>query len=151
MSCTERHRGNPEASEKNVAHGRGVGEARRASAVNLENIPRTCGECHDEILDAYRTSNHFEHLVKKKEEKQGPNCVTCHGSMATSVPDVETVGKACARCHNEEKDNHTEIPDDARVILNKLLSIDSFYRYLSHRLEPEQKGQILEELDGRLG
>ncbi len=150
VSCTDCHGGNPEASEEKAAHGPGVGEARRTSAVNFENIPRTCGECHEEILDAYRTSNHFEHLVKKKEEKQGPNCVTCHGSMATSVPDVETVGKACARCHNEEKDNNPETPDDARVILNKLLSIDRFYRYLSHRLEPDKREKILEELDVKI-
>ena len=150
VSCSDCHGGNPEIAGKKGAHGGEVGEEGRNNAVNFRNIPDTCGQCHDEILDAYLGSNHFKHLVKAKQEKQGPNCVTCHGSMNTTVLDVTTVKAACARCHNEKTENKPEIPDEARVILNKFLSIDRFNRYLSVRLKPEEKTSILNDADARI-
>jgi hypothetical protein len=150
VSCSDCHGGNPELADKKKAHGAEVGEEQQASAVNFKNIPDTCGQCHDDFHDAYLESNHFEHLVKAKQEKQGPNCVTCHGSMNTTVLDVTTVEAACARCHNEETDNHPEIPNDARLILNKFLSIDRFYRYMTHRLEPDAKKAFFEDADPRI-
>ena len=150
VSCSDCHGGNPEIAGKQGAHGEEVGEEGKDNAVNFKNIPDTCGQCHDEFLEAYLGSNHFEHLAKAKQEKQGPNCVTCHGSMNTSVLDVTTVKAACARCHNEETGNKPEIPDEARVILNKFLSIDRFHRYLSVRLKPEEKAAFLVDTDARI-
>ena len=150
VTCFDCHGGDPEIAEKKGAHGTGLGESKASSAVNFKNIPETCGQCHEEILDSYRESEHFKHLIREKEEKQGPNCVTCHGSMGTSVPNVASVEAACVRCHNDETENHPEIPDDARVILNKFLSIDRFYRYISVRIEPEERGPFLEKIDAQI-
>jgi hypothetical protein len=150
VTCFDCHGGKADVADKNGAHGAGVGESEKKSAVNFKNIPHTCGQCHEEILDAYRESNHFEHLIAKKEEKQGPNCVTCHGSMSTSIPDVTTVEEACARCHNEKTDNHPEIPDDARSILNQFRLIDRFYRSISIRLDAAERGEFLGKLDASI-
>jgi hypothetical protein len=150
VTCFDCHGGDPEIADKKGAHGIGLGEESASSAVNFKNIPDTCGQCHEEILDSYRESEHFKHLVRKKEEKQGPNCVTCHGSMGTSIPNVTSVEEACVRCHNDETENHPEIPEDARTILNKFLSIDRFYRYIRVRLEPEERGPFLDKIDVRL-
>jgi hypothetical protein len=150
VSCADCHGGDPTASGKKEAHGTEVSSSRENSAVDFRSIPDTCGQCHDEFLDAYHKSNHFEHLVKAKQEQQGPNCVTCHGSMNTTVLDVTTVGAACARCHNEETGNHPDIPDQARVILNKFLSIDRFHRYMSLRLDAEERKAFFGEVDPRI-
>jgi Cytochrome c554 and c-prime len=72
VTCSDCHGGNPEFSDKARAHGGEVGEEGRNNAVNFRNIPDTCGQCHDEFLEAYLGSKHFKHLVKAKQEKQGP-------------------------------------------------------------------------------
>lgn len=150
VSCADCHGGNPEAAGKKEAHGTEVVMDREKSAIGFEHVPDTCGQCHDDFLEAYLQSNHFKHLVKAGQEQQGPNCVTCHGSMNTSVLDVTTVRAACARCHNEEMDNHPEIPDKARTILNKFLSIDRFHRYMSARLEADERQAFFAEVDPRI-
>jgi hypothetical protein len=70
--------------------------------------------------------------------------------MNTTVLDVTSVKAACERCHSEKTGNKPEIPDEARVILNKFLSIDRFNRYLSVRLKPEEKSAILNDADARI-
>ena len=95
------------------------GEARSNhpdNATGPYNIPRTCGECHEEIYEGFRESTHFDHVVAKQQEEQGPTCVTCHGSINVSVLNVVTVEEACARCHNEESGNHPENPAEARSL-----------------------------------
>jgi hypothetical protein len=150
VTCSDCHGGNPRIADKKKAHGANVGEESPDSAVNFKNIPDTCGRCHDEFLAAYLDSDHFGNLVKAEQQHQGPNCVTCHGSMNTAVLDVATVKAACARCHNDETENNPEIPDEARVILNRFLSIDRFHRYVSVRLKLEERRSIFEVADPRI-
>ncbi|MBW2372473.1 MAG: ammonia-forming cytochrome c nitrite reductase subunit c552, partial [Deltaproteobacteria bacterium] len=139
VSCADCHGGDPEVSDKKASHGRDVGgEDGAGSAVNFRNLPDTCGTCHDEISEGFRESDHFDHLIRKKQDKQGPSCVTCHGSLNVAVLNVNTVEEACARCHNEEKDNHPDIPEKAEVILNRLLSIHRYYRYIGKRGDPAE-------------
>jgi hypothetical protein len=145
VGCSDCHGGNPAASDEEGAHGGEVGEAAPQSAVNFRNIPKTCGECHKDFLNAYQESAHFEHLVAEGEEAQGPSCVTCHGSMSVGVLDVNTVQDACARCHNEETENNPHIPEEAKLILNKLLSISRFYRYIAVRGDPVETRAFFEK------
>ena len=133
VDCSDCHGGNPDKLDKDGAHGQDLSGSASMSAVNFENIPKTCGQCHEEIYKAYRKSNHFEHLATTDQEIQGPSCVTCHGSINVDVLDVNTVYESCARCHNEEEDNHPENPKRARAILNKFLSIHRFYRFITIR------------------
>jgi hypothetical protein len=136
VSCSDCHGGDPGASDKKKAHAGDVGGGIQTSAVNFKNIPETCGQCHEDFLEAYRGSSHFEHLVTKKQEEQGPSCVTCHGSVNESVLNVTTVQQACARCHNE--------------ILNKFLSIHRFYRYIAVRGEPEKTQEFFKKADSEI-
>ena len=121
--------------------------ANAKSAVNFRNIPRTCGECHEEIYQGFRESAHFDHVVAKKQEDQGPTCVTCHGSINVAVLNVVTVEEACARCHNEETDNHPENPVEARSLLNKFLSIHRYYRYITVRGDPADTKPFFKQVD----
>ena len=150
VSCEDCHGGDATSSDKNTAHGKGIGGAARASGVNFANIPTTCGECHSEILEGFRKSAHFEHLVAEAQEDQGPTCVTCHGSINVNVLNVTSVGASCARCHNEESDNHPENPEKATAILNKFLSIHRFYRYITVRAEPADARKFFRDMDKRL-
>jgi nitrate/TMAO reductase-like tetraheme cytochrome c subunit len=150
VTCDDCHGGNPRASDKVEAHGDGVGEEDEDSGVYFKNVPETCGECHEEILEGFQKSNHFEHVAAKKAEDQGPTCVTCHGSIDVGVLNVNSVEAACVRCHNEETDNHPEHPEKAREILNRFLSISRFYRYITIRVEPDEAKVFFMDIDERL-
>jgi nitrate/TMAO reductase-like tetraheme cytochrome c subunit len=147
ITCSDCHGGNPEAEEKEVAHDTEMAGSEKDSAVNFKNIPSTCGHCHDEIYDAYRESKHFEHLLENQEEQQGPNCVTCHGSINAVALKVTTVRKACSRCHNEEEENHPEIPDEAEGLLSSFLSIHRYYRYITIRGEQDDNAKFFKLMD----
>jgi hypothetical protein len=54
--------------------------------------------------------------------------VTCHGSINSEVLNVNSVAVACARRHNEERDNRPNDPEKARAVLNRFLSIRRFHR-----------------------
>jgi hypothetical protein len=133
VSCVDCHGGDAEKADKKAAHGGDLSEGNEASRVNFRNIPSTCGECHEEVYEAYRTSKHAEHLVKDASEEQGPSCVTCDGSIDVGVIHVNAVHDSCARCENEESDNHPENAERARAILQKFLSIHRYYRYIVSR------------------
>jgi nitrate/TMAO reductase-like tetraheme cytochrome c subunit len=150
VTCVDCHGGNPDVSDKDAAHAGDLSGSGRRSAVNFRNIPRTCGECHDEIYEGFRKSSHFEHLVAKKQEDQGPTCVTCHGSINVAVLNVTTVEETCHRCHNEETDNHPETAGEARALLNRFLSIHRYYRYITVRGDPAETRTFFEVIDARI-
>ena len=147
VSCEDCHDGNPELAEKDAAHGSAISADNEASPVNFRNIPQTCGLCHEDILEGFSKSEHFEHIVAKKQEKQGPTCVTCHRSMNVEVLNVNSVRESCARCHNEEKNNHPENPEKAEHILNRFLSIHRLYRYINKNAEPEEAQALFASID----
>lgn len=149
VACSDCHGGNSDALDKKKAHGRGVGVADVASGVYYKNVSETCGECHDEILEGFQTSEHFKHVRENEDEKQGPTCVTCHGSINVGILNVNTVESVCERCHNEERDNLPENPAKAKKILNSFLSIDRFYRYISIRIDPKEARSFFKEADAR--
>jgi hypothetical protein len=149
VTCSDCHGGDPAAPDKEAAHQGRISESEHTSTVSFQNIPETCGHCHEDILAAYRSSLHSDHLVTHGQERQGPNCVTCHGSMAVSILDETNVEAACARCHNRKTQNHPEVPGDAREILDRFLSINRLHRYISVRLEPDEAG-FLEKVDARM-
>jgi nitrate/TMAO reductase-like tetraheme cytochrome c subunit len=151
VSCEDCHGGNSRIRDKKGAHGTDVsGGLTAGSPVSFENIPSTCGVCHDDIYEGFRKSNHFPHLVEKKQERQGPNCVTCHGSINATVLNVNTVKKTCLRCHNDETENHPEIPDKASDALNLFLSIQRYYRYIGIRGEPADTQTFFAVMDKRV-
>ncbi|MBF0352414.1 MAG: ammonia-forming cytochrome c nitrite reductase subunit c552 [SAR324 cluster bacterium] len=145
VTCTDCHGGNQEEADKKLAHGKDID-----SNVRFANVPDTCGTCHDDIYNGYRKSPHFENLTKKKDGHQGPNCVTCHGSLNVAALNVNTVKKTCVQCHNEKTKNNPEIPDKAENLLNQFLSIHRFYRYISLRGEPTDTKSFLTGIDGQL-
>jgi nitrate/TMAO reductase-like tetraheme cytochrome c subunit len=150
VSCDECHGGDPKTAQKDKAHGEGVAASDTSSGIHYRNIARTCGKCHEDILEGFQKSDHFEHVAAKGEDKQGPTCVTCHGSIDAEILDVNSVEATCARCHNLETDNNPEIPEKARYVLNKFLSIHRFDRYITTRAEPDDASEFFADLDPKL-
>lgn len=151
VSCDDCHGGNPAVSDKQGAHGGDLGEAGVKSAVNFRNIPSTCGECHSEIFEGFRKSEHYQHVAKEqKKGQQGPTCVTCHGSINVAVLNVTTVEEICQQCHNDESGNHPENPRKARSLLNRFLSIHRYYRYITVRGDPAETKPFFEQIDAEL-
>jgi nitrate/TMAO reductase-like tetraheme cytochrome c subunit len=150
VTCVDCHGGDPTRADKQGAHGGELAGSEKGSAVNFRNVPNTCGECHEDIYDGFRKSVHFERVVAKKQEEQGPTCVTCHGSINGTVLNVTTVEEACSRCHNEESDNHPDTPGEARTLLNRFLSIHRYYRYITVRGDPVETKRFFEKIDREL-
>jgi len=150
VTCSDCHGGNPGAADKETAHGGNLEASDSVSAVNFRNIPKTCGNCHEEIYEGFRKSEHFGHVVAKKQEAQGPTCVTCHGSINVAVLNVNTVEETCSRCHNAESENEPEVPERARSLLNRFLSIHRYYRYITVRGDPADTKDFFDAVDAQV-
>jgi len=150
VTCVDCHGGNPQSSEKEKAHGGDLDEAQPNSTVNFRNIPKTCGGCHEDIYQGFLESTHFERLVGKDQEDQGPTCVTCHGSINVAVLNVNTVEETCRNCHNQETENSPENAEEARALLNRFLSIHRYYRYITKRGDPAETKRFFEEFDAQI-
>ncbi len=79
------------------------------SAIHDQNIPATCGKCHDEIRRVYEKSIHGQALAAG--ELDAPDCADCHGEHEIRGPDdpASTVYGAhlskttCVWCHESER------------------------------------------------
>lgn len=142
VTCVDCHGGNPKAEKKNDAHGDAMSASNSGSMVNFKNIPVTCGECHNDLLAAYRTSRHFSELIEKDQVKTGPNCVTCHGSLNSKKLTVNSVRDVCQNCHNEKTKNHPGIPVKAEMLLNDFNAIRGYERFIQKRADPEMAIEI---------
>jgi hypothetical protein len=121
--------------------------ALEAGPVSYRQVPATCGACHQDELKAYQTSRHYQLMGTRQQTDRGPNCVTCHGSLNVQAPNVRTVADTCQRCHNNDSENHPEIPVQAERLLNELNTIRGFQLYVSRRGEGELRARAMRELD----
>ncbi len=96
VSCDACHGGNPSAADATEAH-QGVSRSSDpASRVYFTRVPDTCGRCHAAEAGYFRSSIHYARL---QSDGHGPNCVTCHGSMATRILKPDSVLGTCSACH----------------------------------------------------
>jgi Cytochrome c554 and c-prime len=98
VGCEACHGGNAAAPDQATAHQGIAPSTDPASAVYFTRLPDTCGRCHVSEAGYFRSSVHFARL---KADGRGPNCLTCHGSMATSVLTAQRVLGTCSACHEE--------------------------------------------------
>lgn len=146
LSCADCHGGNPKAKNKSRAHaGKSMGAAGKSSAVNFRNIPSTCAACHDDVVEGYKKSQHYKNL--SATDKQGPSCVTCHGSVNAAVLDSGRVRRMCSNCHSYSTGNHPEVPEKAEYVLNRFLSIHRLYRYIGLKGDPTDVRAFLHKVD----
>lgn len=105
---------------------------------DFRRIPETCGQCHQVLLMTFRESVHFTQLQEAQAGKEGPNCVTCHGSMGASRVETAQVEALCATCHDGVRASDDGIPARARSVLEVLLGVRQFSAWLGlHTQDPE--------------
>jgi len=114
VTCDRCHGGVPTAADKEAAHAGLLGSSNPRSPVYFKNIPATCGRCHGAEFYKFSQSRHYRML---EETGQGPECVTCHGSMETKILAPETLVGVCERCHNERMGVFPYVPQKARAVL----------------------------------
>ncbi len=113
-TCDKCHGGDPTQTDADQAH-RGVSSSRETrSKVYYTNIPATCGACHTRELGFFKRSRHYAQL---ESTGRGPNCVTCHGSMATRVLAPDVMEQTCSACHNALRGPSPGAPIAARYLL----------------------------------
>jgi len=96
VTCEACHGGNPAAQDPTNAHNGVNPSSDPASRVYFTRVPTTCGQCHASEAAYFRTSVHSARL---QSDGRGPNCVTCHGSMATRILTPDSALGTCTACH----------------------------------------------------
>ncbi|MGD0992961.1 MAG: multiheme c-type cytochrome [Gemmatimonadales bacterium] len=96
VTCEACHGGNPAAADPAEAHQGVKRSSDQASRVYFTRVPETCGRCHAAEAAYFRSSIHSARL---QSDGHGPNCVTCHGSMATRILTPDSVLITCSACH----------------------------------------------------
>ncbi|MDH4249293.1 MAG: cytochrome c3 family protein [Deltaproteobacteria bacterium] len=148
VTCSDCHGGNPKTKTKEEAHkGTYMDPADPRSPINYRNVPLTCSKCHEDVFKSFQGSPHFKHLKAMDKDVQGPNCVTCHGSVNLTVLNVNTVRAACERCHNTQRKILPEVPDKAEAVLHDLLSVSRYYQFIVSRSEPQEVRAFFNKVD----
>ena len=114
VTCDKCHGGDPAAKSERLAHVGVFSSSNPDSDVYYKNIPKTCGKCHG--AEYYKFTQSF-HYKKLETTGQGPNCVTCHGSMVTSVLQPDDLANVCERCHNARLGVFPYVPEKAKAVL----------------------------------
>ncbi len=114
VTCDKCHGGAPGASEQKGAHEGVLGSSNPGSPVYFTKIPTTCGKCHGAEFYKFTQSRHYKVL---QSAGKGPECVTCHGSMVTSVLTPDTIAAVCVQCHNERMGTFPYVPQKAKAVL----------------------------------
>jgi formate-dependent nitrite reductase cytochrome c552 subunit len=98
LDCESCHGGDAARKDMEGAHAGLVPSTDPKSPVYFTNIPATCGKCHDAEYSAFKKSRHYSELERSG---RGPNCVTCHGSMANHIMAPKDLETTCALCHRK--------------------------------------------------
>lgn len=114
VTCDKCHGGNPEVENEKETHAGVLGSRDPQSTVYFKNIPATCGKCHGVEFYKFKQSRHYEML---ESSGQGPECVTCHGSMVTRILSPDNLVTVCEQCHNERLGILPYIPQKAKAVL----------------------------------
>ncbi len=114
IMCDKCHGGDPDAVTEKLAHIGVFSSSNPDSTVYYKNIPSTCGKCHGAEFYKFTQSYHYKKL---ESTGQGPNCVTCHGSMVTAVLTPSDMANVCDRCHNSRIGVLPYIPKEAKAVL----------------------------------
>jgi cytochrome b subunit of formate dehydrogenase len=96
--------GNGSAPDCSVCHGAAHELLRPKSSEFREKVPDTCGMCHSDVADRFRTSVHGQALAKGIT--QAPICTDCHGEHSILAPSNKAstvysgnIRDTCGNCH----------------------------------------------------
>jgi nitrate/TMAO reductase-like tetraheme cytochrome c subunit len=156
LGCNDCHGGDPKQTDKDKAHKGVLPASDENSRIYFRNVPRTCGRCHQAQLEAFSKSRHFARL---ETTGRGPNCVTCHGSMATRILKASDVEGFCTVCHNERLGLLPDKPAQAEATLNMMDAVRTLVAWAREMTDAARAGgadtkaaeRRLAEASGELG
>lgn len=111
VTCEQCHGGNPATSDMKQAHTGVIRSTQPTSPLYFNRIADACGKCHAEETAEYKKSFHAKELGRAG---RGPNCTTCHGSMATRILNPQELEQTCSLCHSLRP-----VASEALVTLNQ--------------------------------
>ena len=135
VTCESCHGGDAATSDPVKAHQGVLSSRDKNASIYFQNIPNTCGKCHSQELEQFKTSVHYKMLERSGK---GPNCLTCHGAMATTVLTAADLDQTCSLCHAK--------PTRAAKAL-KLM--DSIKNALAHLKKTEKKSAAVKDFEMR--
>lgn len=117
--CQACHGGDPTKQDKPSAHAGIRPSTDPKSSVYFTRVQDTCGACHQAELKSFKKSSHYKELQRSG---RGPNCVTCHGSMANHVLAPRDLEMTCTLCHRRPTQAYATLMalNNARASLDKL-------------------------------
>jgi len=123
--------GNEGAPDCSLCHGSAHELLPPKSQVFRAAVPDTCGMCHNEVVEQYRSSVHGQALARGIA--QAPLCTDCHGehkifkhTNAASPVNAAHIRDTCGSCHGDVKlTRRFGLPSD------RLLSFDSSFHGLA--------------------
>ena len=116
-----------------------------ASPVFRQNIPNTCGRCHENaslmqgyglsasVVAEYRQSVHANALFEK-HSPQAPDCTRCHGTHGAAPPGIGNVAKVCGQCHTRTLEAFRNSPHSEVMTAGKQSECATCHG--NHRVEP---------------
>ncbi|MFN4218420.1 MAG: ammonia-forming cytochrome c nitrite reductase subunit c552 [Candidatus Bipolaricaulia bacterium] len=138
VACQDCHGGDATKSQVEQAH-QGVRSSRDPeSPLYFTRLPQTCGSCHSAEWQLFQQSVHYAQL---RESGRGPNCVTCHGAMATTVLQPTELATTCSACHNPRLASRPEEPIKARFALTLMTHVQEYLDVVENVIAMRQ-GQI---------
>lgn len=111
VTCDQCHGGNATTTDVKQAHQGVVRSTQPTSPLYFNRIADACGKCHAQEAAEYKKSFHAKELARAG---RGPNCTTCHGSMATRILDPQQMEQTCSLCHSLRP-----VASEALVTLNQ--------------------------------
>ncbi len=100
----EKSHGNSSAPDCGTCHGAAHEAVSPESEAFRKNVPDTCGMCHSDVADQYKSSVHGKALASGVTS--APVCTDCHGehsilrpSNAASTVNPNHIRDTCGQCH----------------------------------------------------
>jgi cytochrome b subunit of formate dehydrogenase len=126
-----RKSGNEGAPDCSLCHGGAHELLPPKSQAFRSGVPDTCGMCHTEVVDQFRSSVHGQALARGIT--QAPLCTDCHGehkilkhTNAASPVNVSNIRDTCGSCHGDVRlTRKFGMPSD------RLVSFDSSFHGLA--------------------
>ncbi len=138
--CTDCHGGDETKADKDAAHkSKNFTSLHALGDSAYKKIPEVCGKCHKEVLKNYLDSKHYKLLM---QDKNSPNCVTCHGSMNTEVYETHNIAKGCSSCHNEKRKETPEVGENAENLLTHINFIRAYRKWVEINYSDEQPDMV---------
>lgn len=127
--CIDCHGGNESKPDKETAHDtKDFSSLTARDSGSHKKIALVCGKCHKAVYKNFKTSRHYAAL---QEEKNTPNCVTCHGSMNTEIYSASNIAGKCKLCHNERSRQTPEVSGQAEDLLTRINFIRAYKKWVT--------------------